>query len=434
MNNICHVHDVISSVFSENLMVPLFLTRGRRCRPMSRSSSSDFQTDNQIPEVKQKRNNCFSGEQGTETEHGSSTDPAKAGADYEFREGEDDANALIPVDQYLESRHGEKPVGVFAVYDKKRNLQYISYSGNIVLSIRSIQTRVDEDLCAFIRVMVIANKAMQSQVTLEREAQRWINEAGTIPPGNAAERITWEGSNVESSGLFEDQGKKATLQRDGIGASYKRGESSNEEPPKKGPLGADAESISDRAPGSQEKVTPFARAAIHRSVGNVDKNEEAPEMTIDSVDQALDEVRPYLMADGGNVEVVSIDNGIVSLELQGACGNCPSSNATMKMGIERSLRAQFGEQLVDVVAVNGTTENEKASKEGVDMHLNMLRGAVAAYGGTIEVESVEDSIATLKYKGPLPIGYGIVAAVRDKFPDLVDVVMIDPETGNKIKF
>jgi Fe-S cluster biogenesis protein NfuA len=44
------------------------------------------------------------------------------------------------------------------------------------------------------------------------------------------------------------------------------------------------------------------------------------------------------MADGGNVELVEIDGPVVKLRLQGACGSCPSSTMTLKMGIERRLR------------------------------------------------------------------------------------------------
>lgn len=61
-------------------------------------------------------------------------------------------------------------------------------------------------------------------------------------------------------------------------------------------------------------------------------------LTTDNVETVLDEMRPYLMADGGNVELVEIDGPIVKLRLQGACGSCPSSTMTLKMGIERRLR------------------------------------------------------------------------------------------------
>jgi Fe-S cluster biogenesis protein NfuA len=62
------------------------------------------------------------------------------------------------------------------------------------------------------------------------------------------------------------------------------------------------------------------------------------ELTNDNVEKVLDELRPYLMSDGGNVELVELDGPIVKLRLQGACGSCPSSAMTLKMGIERKLR------------------------------------------------------------------------------------------------
>ena len=66
-------------------------------------------------------------------------------------------------------------------------------------------------------------------------------------------------------------------------------------------------------------------------------------LTGEHVEQVLDEMRPYLMADGGNVELVEIDGPIVKLRLQGACGSCPSSTMTLKMGIERRLREKIPE-------------------------------------------------------------------------------------------
>ncbi|WP_231947888.1 NifU family protein [Phormidesmis priestleyi] len=61
-------------------------------------------------------------------------------------------------------------------------------------------------------------------------------------------------------------------------------------------------------------------------------------LTSENVETVLDELRPYLMADGGNVELVELDGPIVKLRLQGACGSCPSSAMTLRMGIERRLR------------------------------------------------------------------------------------------------
>jgi Fe-S cluster biogenesis protein NfuA len=65
---------------------------------------------------------------------------------------------------------------------------------------------------------------------------------------------------------------------------------------------------------------------------------EALALTTDNVETVLDEMRPYLMSDGGNVELVEIDGPVVKLRLQGACGSCPSSTMTLRMGLERRLR------------------------------------------------------------------------------------------------
>ncbi|GET37628.1 NifU family protein [Microseira wollei] len=67
------------------------------------------------------------------------------------------------------------------------------------------------------------------------------------------------------------------------------------------------------------------------------------ELTVDNVETVLDEMRPYLMSDGGNVELVDIDGPIVKLRLQGACGSCPSSTMTLRMGIERRLKESIPE-------------------------------------------------------------------------------------------
>jgi Fe-S cluster biogenesis protein NfuA len=76
----------------------------------------------------------------------------------------------------------------------------------------------------------------------------------------------------------------------------------------------------------------------------------AKALTTENVESVLDELRPYLMADGGNVELVEIDGPIVNLRLQGACGSCPSSSMTLKMGIERKLREEIPE-IAEVVAI-----------------------------------------------------------------------------------
>ncbi|BAM46975.1 NifU family protein [Amphibacillus xylanus] len=57
----------------------------------------------------------------------------------------------------------------------------------------------------------------------------------------------------------------------------------------------------------------------------------------EQVQEALNKLRPFLLRDGGDVELVEVNDGIVRLRLLGACGSCPSSMITLKAGIERAL-------------------------------------------------------------------------------------------------
>jgi len=70
----------------------------------------------------------------------------------------------------------------------------------------------------------------------------------------------------------------------------------------------------------------------------------------EKVEAALNKIRPALMADGGNVELVEVTDGIVKVRLTGACGGCPMSQMTLKMGIERHLKRDVPE-VKEVVSV-----------------------------------------------------------------------------------
>ncbi len=66
-------------------------------------------------------------------------------------------------------------------------------------------------------------------------------------------------------------------------------------------------------------------------------------MLKDKVKLALNKIRPMLQSDGGDVELVSVEEGVVKVRLTGACGNCPMSQATLKNGVERILKQEVPE-------------------------------------------------------------------------------------------
>ena len=70
----------------------------------------------------------------------------------------------------------------------------------------------------------------------------------------------------------------------------------------------------------------------------------------EKVEEVLEKVRPVLVRDGGNVELVEVEDGIVKVKLVGACAGCPMSTMTLKNGIERILKQEIPE-VKEVVAV-----------------------------------------------------------------------------------
>ena len=68
-------------------------------------------------------------------------------------------------------------------------------------------------------------------------------------------------------------------------------------------------------------------------------------MLREKVEEALDSIRPALQADGGDVKLVDIDEeqGIVKVQLQGACAGCPSAQITLAMGVERAIMERVPE-------------------------------------------------------------------------------------------
>ncbi len=72
----------------------------------------------------------------------------------------------------------------------------------------------------------------------------------------------------------------------------------------------------------------------------------------DRVQGIIDQIRPLLQADGGDIKLAGVDEstGVVSVQLQGACKGCPGAVMTLKMGVERHLKAKVPE-VTEVVAV-----------------------------------------------------------------------------------
>ena len=167
-------------------------------------------------------------------------------------------------------------------------------------------------------------------------------------------------------------------------------------------------------------ISPFASSNNGKGTDNA-KSESTSNLqfNLESVDTVLNEVRPYLIADGGNVKVIEVDDveRKVYLQLQGACGSCASSTITMQMGIERILREKFP-SLVEVVKVeeNDTAPKELSDYEAlVDAEIQRIRPAITAMGGNIQLQSVnyETGNVVIQFRGSKKVQQGVELAILD---------------------
>ncbi|GJP31752.1 hypothetical protein CLOM_g14821 [Closterium sp. NIES-68] len=180
-------------------------------------------------------------------------------------------------------------------------------------------------------------------------------------------------------------------------------------------------------PSAAPIVSPFAcpGTAGNRGGGEAEQEEGEMELTVETADRVLERVRPYLVADGGNVEVKAVENGVVILQLQGACNTCPSSAATMKMGIKRALQDAFGKRLKEVMQLGGV--DNRLTLAAVENHLSVvLQPTLSKYGASATAVSLDlvKGFCEVRFEGPPPMAMGIQAALKDKFPEIRIVKLV----------
>ena len=152
------------------------------------------------------------------------------------------------------------------------------------------------------------------------------------------------------------------------------------------------------------------------------------ELTADNIELVLDEVRPYLIADGGDVELVEIDGLAVKLKLKGACGSCPSSTVTMQMGIEKRLMEKIPD-IMEVVQVQDELGGLELNEENVEATLDEIRPYLAGTGGgELELIDIEEPIVKIKLSGPaasvMTVRVAVTQKLREKIPSIAAVQLL----------
>ncbi|KAF2309558.1 hypothetical protein GH714_003814 [Hevea brasiliensis] len=145
--------------------------------------------------------------------------------------------------------------------------------------------------------------------------------------------------------------------------------------------------------------------------------------------EVLDDVRPGLMADGGNVVLHEIDGLVVVLKLQGACGSCPSSTMTLKMGIETRLRDKIPE-IMAVEQILDTETGLELNEENIEKVLAEIRPYLAGTGGgVLELVQINDYVVKVMLSGPaaevMTVRVALTQKLKDKIPAIAAVQLID---------
>lgn len=193
----------------------------------------------------------------------------------------------------------------------------------------------------------------------------------------------------------------------------------------RGASGATATTASRRTGTSRTAGGRGARRLATRASSSAN---DTLELTADNIELVLDEVRPYLIADGGDVELVEIDGLAVKLKLKGACGSCPSSTVTMRMGIEKRLLEKIPD-IMEVIQVEEKEEGLELNEENVEATLDEIRPYLAGTGGgELELIDIEEPIVKVKLTGPaasvMTVRVAVTQKLREKIPSIAAVQLI----------
>lgn len=218
---------------------------------------------------------------------------------------------VLEVESFLkENGPGAKIQGVYAVQDAAGTVLYVGSSMSMPVDISRLSLKLGNEIVNTLRVQTFPNPKPDAIEAYKLELIRQLS-----PSGNLVDFAKWEDKAV----IRETVEEAVSAVDSDLGADKRTARER---------LADAVDSDGTKAAGDVE--SPFAEVDPDSYV--IGPNSSAGiEFTKENVDKVLDEVRPYLIADGGNVEVVSVDEFTrsVSLSLQGACGSCPSSTVSI---------------------------------------------------------------------------------------------------------
>ncbi|KAJ8904154.1 hypothetical protein NDN08_000681 [Rhodosorus marinus] len=356
---------------------------------------------------------------GAEAEHGSGSDVRQQAISFEQEE-------VYEYEEAVQMMAGAKVAGVYAVQDTDYEVMFVGITRDVKASLRAHRTALGEDKTRYVQIESVGFPSRDEMESIRNE---WIEDLGEVPPGNGTDNALWISSLKQASktGMTSDEQKEYATKKSKLQkamAVIEEDEPLNSDSMRRAVEDDDWSAAVDEqtketiaAEPESVIVSPFAKESA-----TVDTTAAVKELNMENCNLVLDEVRPYLVADGGNVRVLKVDDGDVQVLLEGACGSCPSSTTTMKLGIEKVLQENF----VDFKSVSAVSDvadalGSELTVELCDHVLEQVRPAIVGLGGVVKVLKAEDETIELQYTGPEKLAYGIELMLRDKFPNVKEI-------------
>mmetsp|Transcript_12486 Transcript_12486/g.23432 ORF Transcript_12486/g.23432 Transcript_12486/m.23432 type:complete len:433 (-) Transcript_12486:43-1341(-) len=327
---------------------------------------------------------------------------------------------ILPVKVVLNGLKGHKVAAVYALQPTKQSgysaVKYISITRDLLTDLQSLRQKYPGQM-EYIRALSFS---YPQKAAMQDVAQRW--EAMVLQEGGKLGLDEEESQNKQErdGGVYSDEDYYDEDDDDDDDDEFEWDD------PETSTTAAAADLFVDetKKTSSPQVISPFQDEEVSStsSPSTTSSDDEKLEFSPEAVDKVLDEIRPYLISDGGNVSVHSIDQKTKSvyLTLEGACGSCPSSTVTMQMGIERILREKFDNiGTVEQVQPSSEDVSDDSSKKGLTMEavmkeINRIGPAISAMGGMVEVLSVDElGVVEVRFRGANKVQQGLELALRD---------------------
>lgn len=333
-----------------------------------------------------------------------------------------DGESRIDFEEALQLLDGPRTSGVYRVIDCNGAVSYVGMSRDIALSLRSHHMQHGAKLVSAVHIRTFA---FPQRARLERVRDEWLSNLTTLPIGNtngwtAAASASKAAMSEERRAQFESTKRKLRQAMADADLYRENNETLNEEHMRSAVEENDWSAEIERQT-SATIVSPFAKA----TAGQRTDSTTTLALTESNIEHILDDVRPLLQADGGDVEYIGVTDGVIAVRLVGACGTCSAASTTLSQGIERALRAAFGDAMVALKEV-GKDSAPSLSVATVDAVLDTeVRGAMAVLGGSVRVVEASDGTVKLRVNGGDNLRYGVELVVREKVAGVRHVAFVD---------